>query len=157
MSKKYLFTVSLMLASVFFTACSDDDKETARVAAASAAITHNASECPKVSGVYKRKEGFTKGVLGFSVTDGGTRLQLASESTGLDGHTFILDGKNHEETENGKALKYVAGCQNKTLRVVGSIDNGVDRIDMTISEKAGGTVSVKSGDAEGDYEQVVGQ
>ncbi len=157
MSKNSHIAALILLAPFIFAACSDDDKETVRVKAAAAVVTHNNAECPKVSGFYKRKEGFTKGVMGFTIAENGTRLQLASESTGVDGHTFILDGSEHEETENGKILKYVAGCVNNSVRVVGSIDNGADKIDMTISEKDGGTVVIKSGDSEGEYEKFLGQ
>jgi hypothetical protein len=148
---------AIVLTSFAFTACSDDDKEQARVTAAAVVITHNSSECPKVSGVYKRKEGFAKGVMGFTISDNGTKLNLANSATGWDGHTFIIDGKQKEEQENNKPLRYVAGCDSGKLRLVGSIGDGQDKLDLTISEKDGGTIVVKDGDAEGEYEQVVGQ
>jgi hypothetical protein len=156
MPKKLIFLSSLFLTSALFTGCSNDDKESTRVKAASLGITHDSAQCPKVSGLYKSKTGVTSGILEFAVLDNGTKLQFADKSVGLDGHVFLLDGKAHDESENGKSLKYTAGCANKTIRLVGSIDNK-DKLDMTISEKDGGTVSIKSGDSEGDYEKVIGQ
>lgn len=157
MQKNVYLYLALLLLTLSFIGCSDDDKESARVGVAAAGITHNADQCPKVSGLYSRKEGITYGVMGFAITDNGKKLRLANSSTGLDGHTFIIDGQSHEEEENGQPLKYVAGCDNGVLHLVGSIGNGAEKLDLQISEKEGGVVEVRSGDAQGEYEKVVGQ
>jgi hypothetical protein len=148
-----LITLLASMAALGLVGCSDDDKEDARLKVAELAeISHSADECPKTDGLYNRKEGFTKGVMGFNIQNG-ERLQLATPVTGIDGVTLILDGKVHTGEENGRTMKYVAGCDDGKLTLRGSI--GDEKIDMEITEDEGGTARVHSGGDTVVYEKSI--
>lgn len=147
---------TLLVAPMFLAGCSEDDEENVRLRVAELAeISHTAGECPMTDGLFNRKEGFTTGVMAFSIQDdeNGAQIYLINNVTGPEGETLIVDGAVHEGADDNRPTQYVAGCDSGTLTLRGSIGN--EKIDMDISESAGGEVAVKVGDATVEYEKSV--